>query len=211
MKLSARKSSRNTFSQSQYKNVIVLLAIFSLSACANMSERQKIYGEAAGTGAAVGAAGGAAIYEENRLLGAFIGGTVGTIAGYAVGDHQANKIARMGQQSSYREQTISGLQQQNAVMVKYNDRLKRTIDQYQRDINRRIDRRRAAGEELRKAQNAYNGLLSVLARERQAAAQTSNPNQRRIYQNQLRQLEEEIQKLDRSIRRLNNICYGRVG
>lgn len=209
MKLSARKSSRNTFSQ--YKNVIVLLAIFSLSACANMSERQRMYAEPMGIGVGGGAAVGAAACKDNRLLGALIGGTVGGAAGYFVGNQHVNKISHMGQQSSYREQTISGLQQQIAVMVNYNDRLKRTTDQYQRDIKRKIDRRRAAGKELRKAQNAYNGLLSVLARERQAANRTSNPNQRRIYQNQLRQLEGEIQKLDRSIRRLNNICYGRVG
>lgn len=209
MKLLAKMSERNR--GSQYKNIIVLLAIFSLSACANMTEQEKIYWQDMGIGAGGAAAAGTLLYKKDPLLGAVIGGGAGLAAGYGVARWQTNNINRIDRRSGQRKNVISGLQQQNAVMVRYNDRLRGTISQYERDIKRNIDRRRLAGEELRKAQNAYNDLLPVLARERQAAAQTPNPNQRRIYQNQLRQLEGEIQKLDRSIRRLKNICYGRVG
>lgn len=185
-------------------------SLFSCFFCAKMPEQQKVYAEGMGIGAGSGSALGAAVLEDNRLLGALIGGSVGGLAGYVVGDQQVNHISQMGQQSRSREQTINSLQQQIAVMVNYNRRLKRAIEQYERDINKNIDRRKVAGEELKKAQNAYNSLLPVLARERRATAQTSNPNQRRIYQNQVQQLEKEIQELDHSIRRLKNICYARV-
>lgn len=209
MNLSARKSSRNRLSN--YKSIVFFLAAFSLSSCANMTEQQRMYAEATGIGAGAGAGIGAVACKDNRAACAAGGGLLGGALGYIVGNQQVNDIGQRDRQNVHRENVISGLQQQNAVMVNYNRRLKRDIEQYERDIHRNIDRRSIAGEELRKAQNAYNGLLSVLARERQAAQRTPNPNQRMAYENDLRKLEGEIQELDRSIRRLKNICYGRIG
>ncbi|XCN74658.1 MAG: hypothetical protein Q3M24_07940 [Candidatus Electrothrix aestuarii] len=194
------------------KNIIFFVAAFSLSACANMSRQHRMYAEPMAISGGIGAGIGAAACKDNRAACAAGGGLLGLGVGAIIGNQHVNHIDQMDQSHLVRKQTINSLQQQIAVMVNYNRRLKRDIEQYERDIRRNIDRRGVAGEELRKAQNAYNGLLSVLARERQAAQRTPNPNQRRIYQNQIGQLEGQIQELDHSIRRLKNITgYGRVG
>ncbi|MCI5118989.1 MAG: hypothetical protein D3913_13810 [Candidatus Electrothrix sp. LOE1_4_5] len=196
---------------SQYKNTIIFLAIFSLSACANMSEKQKISGQATGTGAAIGAASGAAVLEDNRLLGALLGGAVGGITGYVVGEQQVNHIDQKKQENIETENVTNSLQQETARISSYNYGLKQQIDQFERDRIRNIDRRGEARMHLKTAQDERKKLLSIAARERQKIHKMSNSTQRRLDQNQLQKLQEEINELNRSIRRLHSIGYGRVG
>lgn len=191
------------------RNGLFFIAFFSLSACANMPEGNRMRAESAGIGGLIGAAGGAAACKDNRAACAAGFGAGGGFLGYMVGDWQANKIDRMDGQNTYRENHANSLQQHNAKIASYNYQLRGKADQYERNIRRNIYNRKAVNRDLITAQDKRNKLQSVVAQGRQRAARLSNPNQRRSYENQLRQLELQISDLNVSINRLQNIGFYR--
>ena len=209
MKLSVSTTSGNR--KNYCKNIIFFVAALSLSSCANMTEQQRIYGEATGIGAGLGAGIGAVACHDSRAACAAGGGLLGGALGYAVGGWQANQIGQMDQQSGYREQTTSNLQQYNARMSGYNYQLGRQIAQYERDIRRGIRDVQGVKMNLATAQKERNDLQAVINRERQRGARSSNATERMNCQNQVRQLEGEIQKLDGSISNLRRIQSFMIG
>ncbi|MCI5219796.1 MAG: tetratricopeptide repeat protein [Candidatus Electrothrix sp. LOE2] len=178
--------------------------------CAKMPEQQRMYAEATGIGTGLGAGIGAVACSDNRAACAAGGGLLGGVTGYAVGGWQVNQIGQMDQQNDHRAATVNYLQQYNARMSSYNYQLGRQIAQYERNIRRNIHDREGVRMNLTTAQNERNKLQSVVTQGRQEIGRMSDPNQRRAYQSQLRQLEREVQKLDGSIRRLQNLSHGRA-
>ena len=73
-----------------YLTLTTLLMLVTLSSCANMSESQRIYAEAVGIGAGIGAV--ACQDNDNRAACAASGGVLGGALGYAIGSRQANQI-----------------------------------------------------------------------------------------------------------------------
>ncbi|MDU9049776.1 MAG: hypothetical protein Q3M30_13090 [Candidatus Electrothrix sp. Rat3] len=211
MNLSNRVSLRNVL---HLRNTIVLLMAGAfLSSCANMPEGDRIRAEGAGIGGLIGAVGGAAACKDNRAACAAGFGAGGGLLGYIVGDSQANQIGQMDRQSNYREDLAYTLQQQHAGIAKYNYQLRGQVDQYERDIRKNIDRRRAVQEELRAAQNECNRLRYVVAEGHKKAARMSDPNQRMTCKKKLEEMKLQISDLNVSIRRLQDISnrYFRAG
>lgn len=209
MKLSAKMSPKNR--RSQYQNIIIFLVIFSLSACANMSKQQRMYAEATGIGAGAGAGIAAIACKDNRAACAAGGGVLGGALGYFIGDQQVNQIDRMGRQSGHIEQTTNNLQQYNARMSSYNYHLGQQTTQYEQNLRRGRRDVQGVRMNLATAQKERNELQAVINRERQRGTQVSNSTERRNCQNQVRQLEREIQKLDGSISNLRRIQSFMIG
>lgn len=203
MKLSISLTSGNR--RTYCKSIVFFMAALSLSSCANMTEQQRMYAEATGVGTGLGAGIGAAACKDNRAACAAGGGLLGGVMGYAVGGWQTNQIGKMGQQSGYREQKTSNLQQYNARMSGYNYQLGHQIAQYERDL--RGGRRDMQGVRmnLATAQKERNELQAVINRERQRGTRVSSSTERRNCQNRVQKLEKEIEKLDGSIYNLRRI------
>jgi uncharacterized protein YcfJ len=150
-------------------SLLLVIAIFFNSGCADTKDGRKtqIQGTAFGAiaGGLLGAALGAATGNRNNIAAfAIAGAALGGRAGYAYGTEVAKRKARYARTEDWLNQEIALARQSNANALAYNARLRQRVT----DLNRRVVAAKAAGNknELR----ALKGQITLVSNE---AAQTN--------------------------------------
>ncbi|WYD81906.1 MAG: hypothetical protein V8K32_05865 [Candidatus Electrothrix gigas] len=195
----------------------LFILVVMLSGCAKMSEREQIYSEAIVVGAGIGTGIGGGI-------GGVLGGTLGYIIGNEQVNQierldlelnsrlsfyndqltqQTNKFKRNIRRNGDAVSAIpSNIKNIDALLIQYTILFKdynyfatQQTNQLKQNIKKHIENKKLVRQNIKIALHELHNLQYVIVGEREKATLMSHLNQRRLYEEQLRQLDQEISKL----------------
>ena len=122
----------------------VFLAVFIVSGCANMTDRQQTIFQGAGLGVAAGAATGALIGQAighdttSTLIGAGIGSVLGGLGGAVYGKHIADMKAQYASEEAWLRDCIAHAQIANQQAANYIAQLKVRNSKLEKEVKRLV-------------------------------------------------------------------------
>jgi hypothetical protein len=227
---SNRKHNKEKVSMNQrvLKNITVLIMILSfLSSCATMqgivgkkpqnSVERDIFTQAIAASAVIGGVAGGVMgaaasgknKKENALIGAGVGALLGGVVGGAVANHQIENYRNIQLKNDQLETLLDSARQYNQRVAAYNNRLEQQMIRLRK--KNKEERARIAMAKKQQAE-VYKTQLQEAIAERMKLSEALVSGQKEQYQQTLRELKIEEQKLIATITELEDIYeQARIG